>query len=120
MRLLPALVLLLVLASAVACSATDDPVLAEPSVSPTPSASATPTPTPHSTPGPTPYNAPYPAGSVGYAVSWPQCGAVLPEAPYDFGIVGITDGQAFTRNPCFAELYRWAEDGHFEPAIYMN
>jgi hypothetical protein len=63
---------------------------------------------------------PYPAGAVGYAISWPQCGGPYPDEPFDFGIVGVTDGQAFRRNPCFADEYRWAERGRYHPSIYMN
>ncbi len=65
-------------------------------------------------------NGPYPAGSVGYAISWPQCGGPYPEEPFAFGIVGVTDGRAFTRNPCFADEYRWARRGQRRPSIYMN
>ncbi len=59
-------------------------------------------------------------GAIGYAISWPQCGAPLPAAPFDFGIVGVTNGAAFTRNPCFADEYRWARAGRFPPAVYWN
>lgn len=65
-------------------------------------------------------NGPYPAGSVGYAISWPQCGDAYPDEPFAFGIVGVTDGRAFTRNPCFADEYRWARRGESRPSIYMN
>jgi len=74
-------------------------------------AAATPTPIP---------NDPYPAGAIGYAISWPQCGGPYPEEPFAFGIIGITYGWAFSRNPCFAEEYRWAERGQYHPSIYMN
>lgn len=63
---------------------------------------------------------PYPAGSIGYAISWPQCGAPYPAEPFDFGIIGVNDGKAFTHNPCFAEEYRWAERGRYHPSVYMN
>lgn len=79
----------------------------------TPPASATPSPTPLD-------RSAYPAGSVGYAISWPQCGGPYPDEPFDFGIIGVTNGQAFTENPCFADEYRWAEHGRYHPSIYMN
>ena len=63
---------------------------------------------------------PYPAGAIGYAISWPQCGGPYPDGPFAFGIVGVTDGRALTRNPCFLEEYRWAKRGRFHPSIYMN
>jgi len=62
----------------------------------------------------------YPAGTIGYAISWPQCGAGFPDEPFDFGIIGVTNGEAFTRNPCFADEYRWAKRGAYHPSIYMN
>jgi hypothetical protein len=65
-------------------------------------------------------DAPYPAGSIGYAISWPQCGGPYPEQPFDFGIIGVNDGKAFTENPCFADQYRWALRGRYHPSIYMN
>ena len=51
------------------------------------------------TPLPSPTPLTYPAGSSGYAISWPQCGATYPAEPFGFGIVGVTDGAAFTHNP---------------------
>jgi hypothetical protein len=82
-----------------------------------PDAAATSTPAPAATPVD---NSPYPAGALGYAISWPQCGAQYPEAPFGFGIIGITNGQALTRNPCFEDEYRWAERGRYHPSIYLN
>lgn len=73
----------------------------------------TPTPSP-------PIAEPYPRGAVGFAISWPQCGAGYPEPPFAFGIIGVTNGSAMTRNPCFADEYRWAERGRYPPAIYLN
>jgi len=79
------------------------------------------TSTPAPTPSPTPLDtSAYPAGSVGYAISWPQCRGPYPDEPFDFGIIGVTNGQAFTRNPCFADEYRWAQRGRYHPSIYMN
>ena len=48
----------------------------------------------------------YPAGSTGYDVSWPNCGATPPTAAA-FGIVGINDGRVFTGNPCLHEEASW-------------
>ena len=62
----------------------------------------------------------YPLGTVGYAISWPQCGGPYPGEPFEFGIIGVTNGEAFTRNPCFADEYRWAKRGRYHPSIYMN
>jgi hypothetical protein len=84
-----------------------------PSATPEPSATPPPPPTPLDTSA-------YPAESVGYAISWPQCRGPYPDEPFDFGIIGVTNGQAFTRNPCFADEYRWAERGRYHPSIYMN
>ena len=72
------------------------------------------------TPVPTPATAPYPAGTKGYSISWPQCGVAYPPPPFDFGMVGVTDGIAFTHNPCFADEYRWAVGGLFPPTVYWN
>src|SRR5438105_3220053 len=69
---------------------------------------------------PTPNAAAYPAGATGYSISWPQCGGAYPTAPFDFGIVGVTNGIAFTHNPCFASEYQWASGGRFPPAVYWN
>jgi hypothetical protein len=87
---------------------------------PTALAVASATPVPTATPAAAADNDPYPAGAVGYAISWPQCGGPYPGEPFEFGIVGVTDGRAFMRNPCFADEYRWAEKGRYHPSIYMN
>ncbi|MEO8456823.1 MAG: hypothetical protein ABI559_03320 [Chloroflexota bacterium] len=135
MRNLPLACLALSLTAIVAAcsSAGDSPSPTSEAVSGTPrvTASPLPTPTPVATPpptsaiSPTPFVSPldlsaYPAGSVGYAISFPQCGGAYPSAPFDFGIIGITDGSALTRNPCFGDEYRWALNGHYHPSIYMN
>jgi hypothetical protein len=80
---------------------------------------ATSTPAPTASPTPLDTSA-YPAGSVGYAISWPQCRGPYPDEPFDFGIIGVTNGQAFTHNRCFADEYRWAEHGRYHPSIYVN
>ena len=55
----------------------------------------------------------------GYDVSWPQCSQTLPAKPA-FGIVGTSDGLAFSDNPCLAQQYSWALTGSRPPALYMS
>lgn len=65
----------------------------------------------------------YAQGETGYDISWPQCGATYPSQSYSFGIVGVTDGRAFTLNPCLASEYTWAQGGSSATspvALYMN
>lgn len=57
--------------------------------------------------------------TVGYDVSYPQCGGRLPKNPA-FGIVGVSDGRAYGENPCLAEQYAWAVKAPQAPAFYMN
>lgn len=85
------------------------PAVPEPAPAPTPSPSVAPTPEP---------------SLVGYDVSWPQCGDVLPTAPA-FAIVGVTGGLANNTNPCFAEQLAWARTsvgGTPQPpvSLYVN
>lgn len=112
--LIAAMALLLLCLLAVGCGGSSTEDSGSPTSSPTISVNSTPTPTPE------PDDEPYPEGAKGYAISWPQCGALLPDEPYDFGIVGVTNGVAFTDNPCFEQEYDWAERGKYHPAIYMN
>ena len=58
------------------------------------------------------------AASVGYDVSWPQCGAALP-VDGDFRIVGANGGKPYDVNPCLADQYRWAAASP-GAAFYMN
>ena len=51
----------------------------------------------------------------GYDVSWPQCseaeggyGLPMPPTDADFMIIGLTDGLAFTENPCLASQVEFA------------
>lgn len=60
-----------------------------------------------------------PAPTVGYDVSYPQCGGRLPKDAA-FGIVGVSDGLAYGKNPCLAEQYLWALKTPNPPAFYMN
>ncbi len=58
--------------------------------------------------------------SVGFDVSFPQCGGALPPSP-GFGIVGVNDGHGFSTNPCLAFELVWAQDAaNAAPAFYLN
>jgi len=57
--------------------------------------------------------------TTGYDVSYPECGVALPDSPL-FGIVGVSDGLAYGRNPCLAAEYAWAAGAPESPAFYMN
>ncbi len=48
-----------------------------------------------------------PAQTVGYDISYPQCGKALPSKPA-FGIVGVNGGLAYSENPCLKTEYTWA------------
>ncbi len=60
-----------------------------------------------------------PSGAVGHDISWPQCDLPVP-APGAFGVVGVTGGRPYTRNPCLATQFRWAESSPGGAAFYMN
>ncbi len=63
----------------------------------------------------------YPYRGTGFDISWPQCGAAYPAAPFGFAIVGVTDGRANTQNPCLASEFAWARQGSpAQPSLYMN
>ena len=64
-------------------------------------------------------SAPPPAAASGHDISWPQCGAAYP-ADGAFGIVGVTDGRAWSTNPCLASEYQWAASYPRTPDLYMN
>ena len=50
-----------------------------------------------------------PASSLGYDISFPQCGSThLPVSP-GFGIVGVNDGHPFSANPCLASELQWSQ-----------
>jgi hypothetical protein len=55
----------------------------------------------------------------GYDVSWPQCSSTLP-GDATFAVVGVSDGRAFSDNPCLHAQYTWAAGAPRPPALYMN
>ncbi len=63
---------------------------------------------------------PYPPGGIGYDLSWPQCDDTLDALSFDFAIIGVTGGRAFTQNPCLGALFRWASSAPTAPSLYMN
>ncbi|MEA2715921.1 MAG: hypothetical protein QOI99_238 [Actinomycetota bacterium] len=60
-----------------------------------------------------------PSGAIGHDISWPQCETDRP-APAAFGVVGVTGGRSYTRNPCLAGQFAWAEATPGGAAFYMN
>jgi hypothetical protein len=63
--------------------------------------------------------APAPAGSTGYDISWPQCSSSFPSGGA-FGIVGVTNGIAFSANPCLGSEYAWASSRPYAAGLYIN
>ena len=59
------------------------------------------------------------AGTSGHDISWPQCSAAFPSSG-SFGIIGVTDGRAWSANPCLDAEYRWAAAYPRTPDLYMN
>lgn len=60
-----------------------------------------------------------PAGSTGYDISWPQCASSFP-AGGSFAIVGVTNGLAFSANPCLGAEYVWASGLQYASGLYIN
>lgn len=60
------------------------------------------------------------ATEYGHDISWPQCpnGKPMPPSTTDFVIIGLTNGLAFTRNPCLASQIRWARDNDIRAQAY--
>ena len=61
-----------------------------------------------------------PATSVGFDISYPQCGHPFPAAP-GLGIIGVNHGHAFSTNPCLKGQLHWvrgAKDATV--AFYLN
>jgi len=92
-------------------------------VAPTPTSTPTPTPTP-----PTPTDpGPPPAGTTaGVDVSWPQCPVArggyanpMPASWATLVVIGISQGSAFTTNPCLADEVAWARARHAWVAAYV-
>ena len=55
--------------------------------------------------------------SMGYDVSWPNCGVSAPAR--QFAIVGVTGGHPFSTNPCLAVEFAAARRGR-SAQLYMN
>jgi hypothetical protein len=62
----------------------------------------------------------------GQDVSWPQCssrqggyGLPMPSASAPFVVVGLTDGRAFTANPCVSSQAAWARRAGVPTAAYL-
>lgn len=55
----------------------------------------------------------------GIDVSWPQCGATMPQLPAAFVMVGVNGGRPFTDNPCAAQELAFAKR-HSGYAAYVN
>ena len=64
-------------------------------------------------------SSPAPAGSTGYDISWPQCPSSHP-ARGSFAIVGVTNGLAFSANPCLGAEYVWASGLQYAAGLYIN
>jgi hypothetical protein len=60
------------------------------------------------------------AGSVGYDISFPQCGGAYPQQPFVFGIVGVNGGRAYTKNRCLESQFLWASDAQADAGVYIN
>ena len=59
------------------------------------------------------------AGSTGHDVSYPQCGSTLPTTG-SFGVVGVTNGIAYSANPCLGAQWQWAAGQSASPALYTT
>jgi major membrane immunogen (membrane-anchored lipoprotein) len=60
------------------------------------------------------------ATSLGYDISYPQCGHPLPAAP-GFGVIGVNGGMQFTVNKCLATELAWATSAaNPTAAFYVN
>jgi hypothetical protein len=59
------------------------------------------------------------APSVGYDISYPQCGLPFP-SDAAFGVVGVNGGRAFTANPCLAEQLAWGKKLSMPVSFYAN
>ena len=65
-------------------------------------------------------NSATPPTSLGYDISFPQCGSNLPSS-VGFGIVGVNDGHPFSTNPCLVRELQWAKTTLTRsPEFYAN
>ncbi len=65
-------------------------------------------------------SSPTPSTSIGFDISWPQCGGHFP-APPGFGVIGVNDGHSFSTNPCLASELQWAKGAlTASPQFYSN
>lgn len=78
-------------------------------------------------PGPTAFASDgYSSGWTGFDISFPQCQDVtIPDkiaigAPYEFAILGVNNGRAFTQNRCLASEYQYAANKKLSIAYVMN
>src|SRR4030081_2953858 len=55
----------------------------------------------------------------GLDVSWPQCPAVSLGPAGGFSIVGLTNGRAYTDNPCLVTEWRWASSTGAPTGLYL-
>jgi hypothetical protein len=62
----------------------------------------------------------YTSNRTGNDISYPQCGtSALPQNA--FGVIGVTDGRAFTSNACLSSEVAWASKLFGDPpSLYMN
>ena len=68
----------------------------------------------------------YVSGTTGYDISFPQCTNVsIPDqvtvgAPYQFAIIGVNRGRAFTKNDCLAREYQYVASKGIPVAFVIN
>ena len=59
-------------------------------------------------------------GRYGFDVSWPQCDDRGLPSGHAFAVLGVTDGKAFTRNPCLGSQWAWATAAAGAGGLYIN
>jgi hypothetical protein len=66
----------------------------------------------------------YTRGSYGYDISYPQRSGPYPSSTdamtFNFGVVGVGGGRAFTRNSYLEAQFRWLSHNGVPPSLYMN
>ena len=67
----------------------------------------------------------YSSGTTGVDISWPNCTTSVPSVA--FGIVGVTDGQGYSTNPCIAKeasyfknLSLYVNTGWYDKSTHIN